>query len=170
MKFGIQAHQEIKVYVFILKLFEKLRFVLCQANHQAERLYRMVGISNKAKDTEDRQAKSGPSIQDIINSCIEYIEHSKYNNKSTNNHLTSYERYKVMHDRQERQRQKDRQPNNEPLDLLIINDSEQVNQLDRLLIHADKFTKSKHQHRSIKLDPYETLTKFLMPTIDDNDA
>ena len=42
LKNGIQDKQDPKIYAFILKLFEKLRFVQCHANLEADKLYYML--------------------------------------------------------------------------------------------------------------------------------
>lgn len=84
--------------IFALRLFEKARFNLCQANYSAIHLRKLIGdgaaksnqfkITRRWQEFENKSKDSGQTS--MINSCLRSVQFFKYGNKQVG-HSTAYE-------------------------------------------------------------------------------
>ena len=172
----VYRRPEQNIYIFILRLFEKLRYTLGQANKYADDLYDQIHGKKKLAETKPSTMKrrydlgdnteggNNSNAQNTIAACVERMKLSKYR-KGTQDKGGGYEyeRYKIAKEKEMREREKmiKREANSvaKRLEFQDRDKPHALQQLDDLLFQADKFLNTKN--RSIKLSPLVLLSKLL---------
>lgn len=170
---------DMRVYLFVIRLYERLRFDLCIANKHSENLYNFlngIGRYNK-KNTESKRrfdlfskadlSKANGEIKNMdvketISVCMKSITQSKFQ-KSTVLDIQSnqYEKYQAKVEKEMRERGiKGMQMRAVGAEGIISN--QEFVLVDKLLLQADKLTGVKG--KSLRQSPMKIISKYLSST------